>query len=176
MWHVVFLVLHALAGVVALAAGIAALVRGRFLRLYRTALVGMAGFLVLAIAVSAGERDAASWAVSGALVGLAVVMVTRAARARPGGRAHVFDVGFGVVGLVDAFWVVTLLRVGLPGWAVVAVAAGVAVAGHLLLVRIADRDRGAVGSQGRPGPHRGGGYRLGRRAGGRTAPAGVRRR
>lgn len=143
MLYTVLIVLHAAAGVAAFAAGIVALARERFLDAYRWSLVASIGFLVLAIAVTAAERDTASWAVSGALVGLAAVMVARALLAGgvpPGRRAaYVYHVGFGVVGLFDAFWVVALMRAELPGWAVGAVAVGIAVAGHLLLVQIAAR-------------------------------------
>ncbi|WP_219419623.1 hypothetical protein [Pseudonocardia nigra] len=140
MSYGILIALHAAAGVVAFAAGLAALPRKRFLSAYLWALVAMLGFLLLAVAVTAGGRDPANWAITGALVVLACVMLARAhlAAGRPVRTpAYVHHVGFGLVGLFDAFWVVALLRAGLPGWVVGAVAVGIAVAGHLVLRRLA---------------------------------------
>lgn len=144
---------HAVAGAVAFVVGLLALRRDRFLDPYVGLLVVMAAFLVLAIAVTAAGRDAAGLAVPGALVVLAGVMIARAVQARrvrpsrTGARtaAYVNRVGFGLVGLFDAFWVVALLRADLPGVAVAAAGVGIAVAGHLLLGRVGAGRRVAVG-------------------------------
>lgn len=143
--YAVLIGLHAVAGVVAFALGLSALRRERFLDAYLVALVVMAGFLVLAVAATAAGRGPVGLLVPGTLIVLAGVMVARAASARrvrpsrTGGRraAYVQRVGFGLVGLFDAFWVVALLRMEWPGAAVAAVGVGIAVVGHLLLVRTA---------------------------------------
>ncbi len=78
----------------------------------------MTGFLVAAVVSTAAGRGPAGLLVPGALIVLAGVMVARAASARrvrpsrTGDRtaAYVQRVGFGLVGLFDAFWVVALLR------------------------------------------------------------------
>ncbi len=145
MSYPVLIALHAVAGVVAFAAGWAALVRDRFLLVYQWALLATVGLLALAVAVTAAGRSPGNWGMTAALLLLGVVMVARALRAsavRPGRLGartpeYVHRAGFGVVGLFDAFWVVAVLRAGLPGWAVVGVGAGIAVGGHLLLVRVA---------------------------------------
>lgn len=144
---------HAAAGVVAFGVGLLALRRPRFLDTYLVALVVMAAFLVLAIVSTASGRDAAALAVPGALVVLAGVMIARAARARrvrppaPGTRSagYVHGVGFGLVGLFDAFWVVALLRAEVPGAVVAAVGVAIAMVGHLLLVRVGTRSPATVG-------------------------------
>ena len=147
MSYLVLIALHAAAGAVAFVAGMAALTRHRLLGTYQWTLVASMAFLLLAVAVGAAGRSLVDWAVTGALLALGAVMVARALRAstvRPGGAgastpAYVHHVGFGLVGLFDAFWVVALLRAGLPGWAVGAVAVAIAVGGHLLLARHAAR-------------------------------------
>lgn len=147
MSYLVLISLHAVAGAVAFAVGCAALTRDRVLAAYQWTLVASMAFLLLAVGVTAGGRAVGEWAVTAALLALGGVMVARALRAsavRPGGAgtrtpAYVHHVGFGLVGLFDAFWVVTLLRAGLPGWAVGAVAVAIAVGGHLLLARHATR-------------------------------------
>lgn len=147
MAHTVLITLHALAGLVAFATGALALARGRLLRTYRWSLAAMAGFLVLAVAAAAEGRDGGGWALSGGLIALAGVMLVRAWAARPEElrtAAGVHHVGFGLVGLFDAFWVVTLLRAGLAPWVVVAVGVGIAVVGHLTLVWIAGRREAPV--------------------------------
>ena len=147
MSYLVLITLHAAAGVVAFVAGIGALTRHRLLGAYRWTLVASMAFLLLAVLVGAAGRSLVDQAVTGALLALGAVMVARALRAsavRPGGAgsspsAYVHHVGFGLVGLFDAFWVVALLRAGLPGWAVGVVAVAIAVGGHLLLARRAAR-------------------------------------
>ncbi len=135
---------HAGAWLLAFVLGVLALRRDRLLDAYVIALVAMAGLLVLAIATTATGRSVAELGISAALVVLAAVMVGRAGQARgvrpsrTGERtaAYVQRVGFGLVGLVDAFWVVALLRAEVPGVAVAAVGVGIAAAGHLLLGRV----------------------------------------
>jgi len=49
--------------------------------------------------------------------------------------AFVGHVGLTLVGLVDAFVVVTILNAGVPGWVTAIVGVAIAVAGHRLIGR-----------------------------------------
>jgi hypothetical protein len=143
--HTTFIALHAAAGVLAFGAGVRALAGGRYFGAYRVALIAMVVFLLLAVAVRWADLDAGTRGVFAALVALAGVMVWRSERAARllasggPGLAFVHHVGFGLIGLFDAFWVVTLLRAGLAGWAVAGVGVGIALGGHLALNAAAPR-------------------------------------
>lgn len=135
MWHTAFIALHAAAAAVAFVAGCLALRRAGLYRTYLVSLVGMAVFLVLAVAVGWGANDAATNIVFAALGGLAGFMVWRglqAGRVRAS-AAHFDHIGFTLVGLADGFLVVTVLRLGAPGWLLAATGIGAAAAGHLAL-------------------------------------------
>lgn len=141
MWHNVFIVLHAASAVVAFWAGCLALRRGRWHPTYLGALVGMAVFLVLAVAAGWAGNDAVTRIIFSGLGGLAGFMVWRgvlAGRLRPVGvarptAAYVEHVGFTLVGLADGFVVVSVLRLGAPGWLLAATGGAIAIAGHLVL-------------------------------------------
>ncbi|MDP9416497.1 MAG: hypothetical protein M3P48_01340 [Actinomycetota bacterium] len=141
MLHSVFIGLHALAGVVALVAGGFALTRGRFFAIYLWAMVAMLGFLVLAVAAQWPVLTGPTRFLFGALGALAVVMCARAwlaGRLRPVApapppAAYVRHVGFTLVGLLDAFAVITVLNAGAPGWSVAAVGVALAAAGHFAI-------------------------------------------
>ncbi len=143
MWHTAFISLHAAAGVIAFVAGLRALPAGRSVPVYRWSMIAMLAFLLSAIAVTATSLDGGTLLIFGGLFALALVMVgrsERAARMLPEGTTgasagYVQHVGFGLVGLFDAFWVVTLLRAGLPGWVVTGVAVAIAATGHVLIRR-----------------------------------------
>jgi hypothetical protein len=147
MLHSVFIAVHAAAGVVAFAAGAVALRRGALFQLYLWSLVGMALFLVLAIAADWGQLDTASRVLFSAFVALAGVMLWRAvqaARLLPTGgaapsAAYVNHIGFTLVALFDAFIVIAVLDVGAATWLVVAVGIAVAVAGHFVLKAVRNR-------------------------------------
>lgn len=138
MAHGILIALHAAAGVVAFGLGCLALRRGRVFPGYLGALVAMAVFLGLAVAVGWGANDTVTRIIFSALIGLAAFMVSRgvlAGRVRPEGRArpsaaYVEHIGFTLVGLADGFLVVTVLRLGAPGWALAATGVGVALLGH----------------------------------------------
>lgn len=141
MWHSSFIALHAVAGVAAFALGCLALRRGRLHPAYVAALVAMAAFLLLAVGVGWGGNDGVTRIIFSGLAGLAAFMVARgvlAGRVRPSGlagpsAAYVGHIGFTLVGLADGFAVVTVLRLGAPGWALAATGVAIAIAGHLLL-------------------------------------------
>lgn len=151
MWHTILITLHAVAGVVALVSGLVAVRRGRLFDVYLWSLVGMAVFLVFAVAGTWAEIDAGTRALFGAFVVLAGVMVWRAVRARrirPAGSAapsprYLDHVGFTLVALFDAFVVIAVLDLGGPIWLVAGTGVAVAVAGHFAIrwaKRSAQRD------------------------------------
>ena len=94
-------------------------------------------FLVAAIAVDAAGRDVARHLISIAVVVLGAVMVAHAELARrvrlTDHRRFVDHVGFTVVGLVDAFVVVTVFNNGVPGWGSATIGAVIAIAGHMAI-------------------------------------------
>lgn len=146
--HTILIGLHALAGTVALAAGAAALRGGRLFPTYLAAMLAMLGFLVLAVAVEWGELAPQARVLFSALLLLGAVMCRRSWLARrllpvapapptaPYVRRHV---GFTLVGLLDAFVVISVLNAGGPGWSVFAAGAAVALAGHVVLGTVEQR-------------------------------------
>ncbi len=147
MLHGVLVGVHATAGAAALVTGAVALARGRLFPLYWWAMVTMQAALVLAVAVGWPTTPTAARAAFCALVVLGAVMCVRAraaGRDRPTAtsgpsRGYLSHVGFTLVGLTDAFLVVTVLNAGAPVWAVVATGAGIAVVGHVVVGRLGRR-------------------------------------
>lgn len=141
MLHTLAVAVHALAATVALAAGVVALPAGRGYGLYRAALAVAAAALPVALAAGWATTEPVLRAVFAGLVVLAAVVVVRGVRAgahRPGpgrhpDRAWLGHVGFTLVALVDGFLVVTALRLGVTGAGLLALGAGVAAVGHLLV-------------------------------------------
>lgn len=133
---------HAVAATIAFCAGVLALPSGRFLSVYRAALIVMAAALVSALLADWTTTDGVARGVFAGLLALAVVMVVRgelAVRGRPGltggpTAGFVDHVGFTLIALADGFAVVTAIRAGLPGWAVGVVAVGIVGVGHVSLV------------------------------------------
>ncbi|RZU32434.1 hypothetical protein [Blastococcus saxobsidens] len=133
-----FVTVHATAATVAFAAGIASVARGRFLAVYRAAVLLMAAALVPAVLVDWSVTDPVARGVFGGLVLLAGAVVVRAELAvrgrpaRPGGpsEAYLRHLGFTLVALADGFLVVAVIRGGAPPWLVVVTAVSVVVAGH----------------------------------------------
>lgn len=105
-------------------------------------LVAMLVLLVAAIAVDLPGRAAGELVVDGLLVGLGIVMIahTEGARRvrRHDPRRFVERLGFSVVGLVDAFVVVTVFGIA-PGWVAAIVGVAIAVVGHLAIGAAAGR-------------------------------------
>ena len=135
MWHTVLIALHAIAGAVALLVGCVAH-RGRVLfDVYLWSLVATIGFLVAAVLEGWARSDGGTRLLFGAFAVLGAVMVAQAASARRLGLspAYVDRVGFTLVGLFDAFIVVTVLNLGAPVALVVGSGVGVALAGHVAL-------------------------------------------
>lgn len=128
MWHTVFITSHALAGTVAFVAGWVAIRRGSVFAIYLWSMVGMLLFLVLAMATQWSEFETPTLVLFSALVALGGLMVLRAAQSRPlvpsgsaGPSGRYFDqIGSNLLGLFDAFLVVTVLNAGAPGWIVAA--------------------------------------------------------
>ena len=154
-----FVAVHATAATVAFAAGMAAAARGRFLGLYRAAVLLMAAALVPAVLVDWAVTDPLARGVFLGLVLLAGIVVVRAelaVRGRParaGGptEAYLRHLGFTLVALTDGFAVVAAVRAGAPTWSVVVLALSVVLVGHAT-VGVAVRRMAAVPSAGaRPG-------------------------
>ena len=141
MWHTIFINVHAVTGTLALLAGSVALRRGALFGTYLWSLVAMEVFLVLAIAVEWAKLPAATRVLFAAFAFLGVVMLWRAARARPirpsrtvpPSARYIGHVGFTLVALFDAFVVILVLNAGAPGWLVAAAGVLIAVAGHFVL-------------------------------------------
>lgn len=138
--YTLLITLHTVTASVALLAGFFTR-RGRgWFATYYWSLVGMLVFLVLAVAADWHGRDLATHVVVGALIALGALMVAKAEQARrtrtTSRRRYVDHVGFTIVGLVDAFVVVTVITVGVPGWLTSAIGAGIAVAGHVVIARV----------------------------------------
>lgn len=159
MWHTAFIALHAALGVVAFGAGVAALTRRRPFGFYLWSLAGMAIALVLAVAAEWEVLDAASRILFAALITLAAYMVWRGFRARatrptpaePPSAGYLDHVGFTLVGLADAFIVVSVFRLGVPGPAVAVIGVGIAIAGHLFLRRLSGKLAAPVRTERRAG-------------------------
>jgi hypothetical protein len=151
--------IHTVAALLALVAAVACWRTGRA----RSVLIGATGVMTLALVPALvldwGDLAVAARIVFAALLVLAGVMTLRAARVgrRPGALARdLDDLGFLVIALVDAFLVISALRLGVPPWGLAAVGVGVAAAGHVTLGRLRARRlagqpdmRAAMGSRDR---------------------------
>lgn len=141
MWHAVLISGHAVAGLLALLAGLLTIPHGRWFDVYLWSLATMTVFLVAAVGVEWSTLDPAARVLFAAFAVLAAFMVWLAVRARPdrpvGGAApsasYLDHVGFTVVALFDAFLVIAVLDLGAPVWAVVGTGILIAIAGHLAL-------------------------------------------
>lgn len=134
--HAALIAGHAVAATVALGAAFGGR-RVRWFAVHYGALVAMLVLLVAAIAVDLPDRDAPELVVDAALVALGLVMVAHTERARRARRhdprRFVDMLGFSVVGLIDAFVVVTVLNTGAPSWVAAVVGLAIAIAGHLTI-------------------------------------------
>lgn len=131
--HLFLIMLHAAAGVAALALGVLTLRRPHWFTAYATVLVVSMLSLLIAVASSWPVLDTPTRGVFTGLGVLAVVVlaqVGRAKRAEVGSSSYAAGVGFTVVALADGFLVVSVLDLGAPTWAVVGTGVGVAVVGH----------------------------------------------
>lgn len=142
MLHTVLVVLHAAAGTIAVGCGAAALRRTGWFAGFYWSLLAMGGFVLAAVVVGWPDLDTVTRLVFAALLVLAAAMVWRAElarRLRRDGRyptrATVAHIGFSLVGLLDAFLVVTVLNLGATTLVVVGIAIAVALVGHLLVGR-----------------------------------------
>lgn len=139
--HSFLIALHALSGLLALAVGVVALFRPRFFTTYAAALVVTLVSLGVVVAWDWRGLDPVARTLFTAFLGLGVVMLVQAERARRARanttRAHTYldALGFTLVSLADGFIVIAVLDLGGPIWAVVATGVVIAVAGHLLLVQ-----------------------------------------
>jgi hypothetical protein len=134
--YAALIVLHAVAGLSALAVGALAAVRGAHFDLYFWSLVACIGLLLPAIALDWGDLDTAPRIIFPALIVLGIYMVWRATRARRrahGGAspdAYFEDVAFTLIALFVAFVAILVLDLGAPGWLVAAAAVGAVLLGR----------------------------------------------
>jgi len=139
-----FIALHAATAGMALISGLFVRRRPRWFATYYWSLVAMVVFLVAGIAADIGARQPGVLVIDAALVALAGFMVWRAEQFRRladhRSQRSAEHVGFTVVALVDAFVVVTLVGLGLPGWLVAVVGAGIAIIGHLGIATVQPHD------------------------------------
>ena len=145
-----FLSLHIAGGVIGLVLGAYVLrppLTSRF-RLwvrsaYTFAVVVLSAFLVALVMIDWTELDATTRIVFAALVGLAILIVTRALLAfrqaqRQTGDWHATymkHIFFTYISLWEGFFIVGLLDLGAPGWLVGAVAVGVLLLGSVWFTR-----------------------------------------
>lgn len=145
--YAALIIVHAVAGLVALVVRCLVLRLRSLFPLYFWALSTMAVALAGAVALDWGDLDAATRGAFSALLVLAAFLVWRGLRARvlrPGQGArprgdYLGHVGFTLVALLDGFLVVAVLDLGAPGWLVAAVGVLVAVAGHLAIGAVQGR-------------------------------------
>jgi len=149
--HTALIALHAAAGIVAVAAGGAALRQRPGFSVYLWSLVACIGLLAFAIAVEWSSLDTTSRVLFAAFTALGAVMVARAIAAHrllTAGRArsprYLDHIGFTLVALLDAFLVILVLDLGAPGWLVTGAGVIGAIAGHhalaILKHRLADQE------------------------------------
>lgn len=143
MWHTILIGAHAVTGGVSLLAGLVAIGRRTPLfGVYLWSMVGMAAFLVAAVAEEWATLDVAAqvlFAAFGVLAGYMVGRAEQARRLRPAAgqrpvAAYVNHVGFTLIALFDAFVVILVLNAGAPVWLIVVAGVAVGVAGHYVLV------------------------------------------
>lgn len=152
MW-LVMITLHTLAATVAFGAGIAALSPARARRhgwlvpVFLGSLVGMALFVIGAMAAHWSDLGGLNQIVFAGLAGLALFMVYRGVRAylavgRQGfdRERYMHDVGFVLISLFNGFVIVGAIDLGAPGWAVGIVAVLAVVVGTRLLHRTRSRE------------------------------------
>jgi hypothetical protein len=123
--HDTLIAVHAAAGTIALASGVAVVARRALFELYFWSLVVMAAALVAAVVVGWPVRPPGANGVFSALTVLAAAMVGCALRARGLRRASPRDprsgrfldlVGFTLISLFDGFVIVAVLTRGGPVW------------------------------------------------------------
>jgi hypothetical protein len=146
-----FLALHAAAGVIAFVAGVLSLrlavLSGRF-HLYLAALVAMVVFVAGAVAIHWPALAPATRWIYGGLLILGLYMISRAAHAGrllrhvPSGRdrgRYIDDVGFTLISLFDGFVIVAAIDLRAPGWAVALLALAGVAAGSAVINRVQAR-------------------------------------
>jgi hypothetical protein len=134
----VLIVLHATAGLAALAAGSAALWRRWPFPAYFWSLAACIVFLAAVIGVDWSRLGTPSRAVFCAFIALGGYMIWRADQARrvrlagAGRRSprYLDHLGFTLVALLDAAVVIAVLDSGTPAWVVAAIGAAIAAGGH----------------------------------------------
>ena len=145
MLHLTLILLHAVAALIALGAGIYAwLARVEDDRLrwalwvYLAGLVGLTVFVVAAVAAEWADKGAGERAMDGVLFALALYMIWRGARARAElrrlgsgwHRRYMRGIGFTLVALWVGFVIIGVLDLGAPIWLVVVAGVLAVAVGH----------------------------------------------
>lgn len=147
MVHAALITAHAASGIIAFAAGCAAIRRRRAFRLYFWSLVALVAFAAAAVAIDWPRLGTGSKVLFAALTALGGYLIWRAARARrllPAGRdrpagRYLDHLGFTLIALFDGFAIIAVLSAGGPGWLAGTVGvAGIAV-GHVAIGRLKAR-------------------------------------
>jgi hypothetical protein len=154
MLHTALISIHAASGVVAFAAGCAAIRRRSFFSVYLWSLASLLVFLVLAVATDWPQLDAVARILFAAFVPFGGVMAWQALEARrrlPAAHAaptaaYLNHLGFTLVALFDGFVVILAIDLGAVTWMAAVVGGLGAVAGHLALRAVKAR------TASRPGP------------------------
>jgi hypothetical protein len=147
MVHAALITAHAASGIIAFAAGCAAIWRRRAFRVYLWSLVALVALAAAAVAADWPGLGTGSRVVFAALTALGGYLIWRAALARrllPAGPGrpptrYLDHLGFTLIALFDGFAVIAVLSAGGPGW--LAAAAGVAgvAAGRVAIGRLKAR-------------------------------------
>ncbi len=162
MVHDVLIAAHAAAGVIAFAAGCAAISRRSAFAVYFASLVALVVFLAAVLGVDWPRLDGPSRSLYAVLTMLGGYLIWRAVQARrllPTGSAHrsgryLDHLGFTLVALFDGFAIIAVLTAGGPGWLAASIGVlGVGV-GHVAIRRLKARltaapDRPGGGGSGR---------------------------
>jgi len=162
MVHDVLIAAHAASGVVAFAAGCAAIFRRSAFAVYFASLVALVVSLAAVVAVDWPRLDGpprSLYAVLTVLGGYLIWRAVQAHRLRPSDSAHrsaryLDHVGFTLVALFDGFAIIAVLTAGGPGWLAAAIGVlGVGV-GHVAIRTLKTRltaapDRPGGGGSGR---------------------------
>ncbi|MEU4392682.1 hypothetical protein [Kribbella sp. NPDC023855] len=141
MWHTVFIVLHATAGVVAFATGCFAVRRQGLFPYYFWSLALLDLFMVVAVSIGWRDMGTAARVVFSGLIVLGGYMMWRAIQAsrtrpsagNPPSAKYLDHLGFTLIALFEGFAIVAAIDLGAPTWLVVALAVGGVLAGHLTL-------------------------------------------
>lgn len=141
MWHTVFIVLHAAAGVVAFATGCFAIRRPAMFRYYFWSIALLDIFMVISVTIGWRDMGTTARSVFSGLIVLGGYMMWRALQAsrtrpsagNPPSAAYLDHLGFTLIALFEGFAIVAAIDLGAPVWLVVAIGLSGLIVGHFTL-------------------------------------------